>query len=263
MSEPSRRLSYGDAPSCFVDLWLPGTGNGGGDVPVVALLHGGYWRARHDLRYLDPVAADLAERGWVAANVEYRRVGEPGGGAPGTFDDVLAALTVLRPAAVIGHSAGGHLALWAAPLLQPAPVVVALAPVADLADAHRRGLSHGAVAELLGSAEPSDAELAAWMPAQPVSPTLLVHGTEDTDVPIELTHRLRERWGPHVHDRGSDSTVTYLEVGGADHFALTSPKHPAWGSVYGWLRTVLSPRSSTAPTRSLRSPIASSPSRRD
>src|SRR5258708_6571159 len=117
------RISYGPGTSQFAELWLPqATGN---PVPVVVLVHGGCSRSSYGLDLMDPMAEDLRRRGLAVWNIEYRRLGETGGGYPGTFADIDQAFDALRMAAqryplnlrkivAIGHSAGGQLALWAA-----------------------------------------------------------------------------------------------------------------------------------------------------
>jgi acetyl esterase/lipase len=115
-----RTVAYGPEPSQVGELYLPG---GDGPFPVVAVIHGGYWTAMWDRRQITDVADDLVARGYAVWNVEYRRIGEPGGGWPGTFLDVAAAIDALdgldpaldlRRVVLLGHSAGGHLATWAA-----------------------------------------------------------------------------------------------------------------------------------------------------
>ena len=109
----SQRHNYGDDPSQYGVLY--------GEGPVAVLIHGGFWRDRYDLTLMDALAEDLAARGWAAWNIEYRRLGN-GGGVPTTLEDVSAAIDFLADAArrplaawsTIGHSAGGHLAAWAA-----------------------------------------------------------------------------------------------------------------------------------------------------
>ncbi|MEU7639065.1 alpha/beta hydrolase [Streptomyces sp. NPDC039016] len=169
---PDRTVPYGPHPDQVVDLYgrWPGTG------PLVVLLHGGFWRAAYDRRHLSPCAAELARHGLPVALVEYRRVGA-GGGAPQTFEDVPAAVEAAaaagagpadppREVVLVGHSAGGHLALLAATRPgTPVTRVVAVAPVADLARAHALGLSDGAVAELLGTGPGFAGRLAAAHPA--------------------------------------------------------------------------------------------------
>ena len=118
-------MAYGAAPSQRLEVWAPSAGDG--PWPVAVLLHGGYWRDRYDLHLMDGLAGDSAARGWLAVNVEYRRVGADGGGWPATFDDVRAAVATAarlpggdpERLVAIGHSAGGHLALWAAAMREP------------------------------------------------------------------------------------------------------------------------------------------------
>lgn len=107
---------YGPDPAQFGELWLPGTAPG----ETVVLVHGGFWRARYDLSLGRPLAADLVRRGYAVWNLEYRRAGA-GGGWPATFEDIAAGIDHLADLPVgtsrvvaIGHSAGGHLAAWAA-----------------------------------------------------------------------------------------------------------------------------------------------------
>jgi acetyl esterase/lipase len=121
--EADRRIPYGDEASQFIDLWLP-RGKATESRPVVVLIHGGCWLEQYAISHVRPLATALADRGFAVWAVEYRRVGEAGGGWPGTFQDISAAVDRLkefghpamqkRRAVFIGHSAGGHLALWAA-----------------------------------------------------------------------------------------------------------------------------------------------------
>lgn len=211
---PTATLSYGDHPSQVVDLY--------GDPaarPVVALLHGGFWRERYDRGYLTPLAAALAaDLDVCAALIEYRRVGG-GGGFPATFDDLppaLAALPGAGPVVLVGHSAGGHLALWAASRCPTAVErVVGVAAVADLARAHALGLSDGAVAELLGGAERVADRLDETDPMRmpaPRAPVVLIHGEADADVPAELSRRYADAVRAHL-----------LELPGAGHYAPVTP----------------------------------------
>ncbi len=124
--EPDRTVAYGDAPDQVADLRLPA--GAGPARPLVVVVHGGFWRAEYDRRHTGPLAAALAAHGYPVAQLEYRRTGQPGGGWPGTLTDVLtgvAELPVLAAEALpgrvslaapilVGHSAGGHLALYVA-----------------------------------------------------------------------------------------------------------------------------------------------------
>lgn len=244
---PGLRIPYGPEASQFGELRVPAAT---GPHPVVILLHGGYWRARYDLAYMGHAAEALAAAGFATWNVEYRRLGELGGGWPGTLLDVAAAADVLRTLAphhhldlghvtALGHSAGGQLALWLAggsripsdsPLKSPDPLplqgVVALAPVCDLARAWELDLSGGSVASLLGG---SPAEFAArYAAASPIEmlplglPQVLIHGEEDEDVPLELS----ERYMRAATTVGDD--VRLIALPDTGHFELVDPRSAQW-----------------------------------
>ena len=196
-------MAYGPGADRFGELWRPA---GEGPWPVVVLLHGGFWRAQRTLELMRPLAADLAGRGFAAWNLEYRRVGQPGGGWPGTCEDVAAGLDHLAGLAgrepldldrlvVAGHSAGGHLALWSAarpglpagapgagPLVAPR-LAVSLAGVCDLHAGAAGGIGEGAVAEFLGATPDQAPErylLASPRARLPLGVAqLLVHGDAD------------------------------------------------------------------------------------
>ncbi len=247
---PARRLSYGEDANHFGDLYLPA---GAGPHPLLIFIHGGYWRARYDLAHAEPLCRGLARAGLAVWNVEYRRVGNPGGGWPGTFADVLAAIHHVRRLAcqfpldldrvtLMGHSAGGHLALWAAaarnipvghPLhdTDPLPLrrVVALAPVADLRRAWELGLSGGAVGELLGGdpqQRPAVVALASPIELLPLGvPQVLLHGDADEDVPCELS----QCYHMAAINAGDDCTLVTLPATG--HFELIDPHSTAWPHV--------------------------------
>lgn len=227
---PDRTVRYGSGESQVVDLYGPGKGR-----PRVTVLHGGYWRQAYDRRHLAPFAASLAADGFAVELVEYRRVGG-GGGWPRTAQDVDAALTRLGgpPRVLLGHSAGGQLALWAASVRERAASrVVAVAPVADLARAHELRLSDGAVAAFLGGADGDEPAVAAALPeADPMRlaprvPVALVHGTLDESVPVELSRRYAEH--------ATDSVTGLHLVFGAGHFAPLTPGTRAYGSLVGAL----------------------------
>jgi acetyl esterase/lipase len=229
---PDVVLRYGDDPEHVIDLRLPAGVAG----KLVIFLHGGFWRAAFDRSHTGPLAADLASRGYAVACVEYRRAGQPGGGWPGTLDDVeraLAALPALvRPhcdpagAILAGHSAGGHLALLNARTPGLAGVV-ALAPVADLSAAYHAGIGAGAVANLLGGG-PDDvpdrydrADPARQGPL-PVR-TEIVHGDLDDKVPLEIAVRYA--------DAVAGSRCRLRVLHGEDHFGVIDPLSTAWPHV--------------------------------
>lgn len=237
---PAPCIAYGDHPDQVANLHLPSTA--GKPWPCVVLLHGGFWRTGWDRTLMTPLAVDLAVRGLAVWNVEYRRVGQEGGGWPGTFEDVAAAIEHLARldevdtarVATCGHSAGGHLALWLAvrdrlpprspgegPRVQPT-LVVAQAGVCDLERASHDNLGRGAVADLLGGSpgEVPDRYAAASPSAfTPLGvPQLLIHGTEDVIVPVSQSL---------LHASG-DPEAEVVEVDGADHFDVIDPAHDAW-----------------------------------
>jgi acetyl esterase/lipase len=199
---------YGDLPRHVGEWWLP-PASGSGRLPTVVLVHGGYWRDRYDLSLEDAVAADLAARGFLVWNVDYRPSSEPW---PATLTDVAAAYDHLADGrfadrvdpsrlSVVGHSAGGHLALWLASrdnLPADAPgagrraptptAVVAQAPVAALAEGAPLGLGSGAIPALLGGSPdevPERYAVADPMALLPTGvPTTCVHAPGDDLVPI-------------------------------------------------------------------------------
>src|SRR6266480_1582559 len=249
------RLAYGPEHLQFGDLYLP---NQSGPHSIVILIHGGYWRARYGLELMNSLAEDLAKRGYAAWNIEYRRVGNPGGGWPGTFQDVALATDYLRELAPpytldlkkvvpIGHSAGGHLAFWLAarpriPLFAytsplagsqlpgdeeqtVTPLMLAgaisLAGVIDLEMAWRLNLSNGAVVGLLGGSFTDVPER--YTAASPAA--MLPLG-----VPQVLIHGTNDDSVPlQVSQsyanaaRALKDPVTYIELEGVDHFDLIDP----------------------------------------
>ncbi len=252
---PPTTLRYGPDPSQYAQLHLPP--EAAGPLPVVVVLHGGYWRAQYGLELGTPLAVDLTNAGVAALNVEYRRVGS-GGGFPTTLDDVAAAVDLLAGAAaeealragrsldprrvvLLGHSAGGQLAAWAAsrPRLQaPAPGagpkvaprgVVAQAGVLDLVAAADQGLGAGAVVDLLGgtpttqAARYAIASPAALVPAP--CPVVAVHGTADTTVPPDQSRRYVDA------ALAAHGQARLRMLDGVDHFRLIDPADPAWHAV--------------------------------
>lgn len=230
-----------------MDLYLP---EEEGPHPVVVLVHGGYWRSMYDRSLMVPLARDLIKRGFAAWNIEYRRIGEKGGGWPGTFFDVAEAVDLLAGAhdaldltrvVSVGHSAGGHLALWlgARPKLPPgAPgaipevylkAAVSQAGVVDLAAATRRGMGVQPTVELMGARpdeQPQRYALASPIELLPLGiPQLLVHGQSDRIVLAHQSVRYVER-AKALGD--SAELVSPARVG---HFDVINPKHHSWHAV--------------------------------
>lgn len=255
------RFAYGSDPSQHADLYLPaGTRRPG----TVVLVHGGFWRARFGLEVIEDVARDLTGRGWVVWNVEYRRVGN-GGGWPETLLDVAAAVDHLAVVSVevpldltrvvaVGHSAGGHLAAWAAgrhtagrdpsgklgwgedldgavpgrdPVVEITGVI-SLAGVLDLATAAAEGIGNDAARSFMGGDRTRrPARYAATDPLAQVpieAPVVAVHARGDFNVPFEQSVAYVER------ARAAGQEATLVEVEG-DHFTVVDVASQAWPEV--------------------------------
>ena len=244
------RIRYGPDPLHFGDLRVPADP---GLHPVVVVVHGGFWRPQYDLGHVGHLCADLTARGVATWSLEYRRLGQPFGGWPGTFHDVALGTDALRDIApaydldltrvvAVGHSAGGQLALWLAgrprlpldsPLAGPSPLpihwAVSLAGVVDLRRAWELNLGDGVVPQFIGgppSAVPDRYATVSPIELLPLGVRqTLVHGTDDTSVPIELSERYVER----AAELGDPATLVALD--GAGHFELIDPGSDEWESV--------------------------------
>lgn len=233
------RHRYGPHRCQRADLHLPA---GAGPFPVVVTIHGGYWRARYSRRITRAIAADLARRGVAAWNIEYRRIGRAqGGGWPTTFDDVAAAIDHLvelgdrrleLPSGVslLGHSAGGQLALWAASRPnagRPVKRVVAQAPVCDLSRA-----GEPAHALLGGTPDevPERYEAVDPMRRLPLGvPVLLVHGADDDTVSVRRSRAYAER------ARAAGDSVELVEPPSSHHRVHVDPRSAAWRVAADWV----------------------------
>ena len=252
------RLHYGLDALQFGDLRMPA---GPGPHPVAIVIHGGFWRAKYGLTYAGHMAAALTAAGIATWNVEYRRIGNPGGGWPGTFLDASAAADYVRELArkyplhlekviSIGHSAGGHLAVWLAArrripqgdtLATADPIklrgAVSLAGIVDLRRAWDLKLSDNAVDLLMGGPPAKLAER--YRTASPIElvplglKVRLLHGTEDSIIPIEISNAYQKA----ASRAGDDARLVVL--GGADHFAAVDPRSEHWATVEKTAREML------------------------
>ncbi|MFF3562101.1 alpha/beta hydrolase family protein [Streptomyces sp. NPDC002574] len=247
---PDATAAYGEHPDQIVDFYRPGDAAQGRPGPLVVFFHGGAWRAAYDRRHVSPLAAFLARRGFAVASVEYRRGngGPVAGRWPDTFDDVAAAVDAVpglaaaalgaeavdaRRIVLAGHSAGGHLALWAAARhmlpsqsrwYRPSPArlrgVVALSPLADFATAVELDVCSGAVAELLGgpdrlASRGPETDPAVLLPTG--IPVTVVQGGADTVVPAQVA----EAFVAATAKAGEEAQLTLLaDVG---HFPVIDP----------------------------------------
>jgi acetyl esterase/lipase len=241
---PDLTVPYGPLPEQVIDLRLPPRPSQ--RAPLIVLVHGGFWRPVYDRRHVGPMASALAAAGYMVAVPEYRRAGMAEEGWTGPFNDIAAALDRVAGLAEphgadtsrvtwAGHSAGGHLVLWAAarpglpagspwhesPAPGPATHVVSLAGCSSLRLCAEWGLGAGAVRVLMGGGPDEVPERyavadPAALPPPPV-PVTLVHGSDDDTVPLEMS---REFTADHL-----------VEIPGAGHFDLIDPQSPAWPRV--------------------------------
>ena len=259
------RIAYGSDPLQFGDLYLPKMSRNhigpdtsttkvipsehesaargreqveGSAFPLVLFIHGGFWRAKYDLLHAGHLCAALASAGLATWNLEYRRVENPGGGWPGSLQDIEAARRFLpelarkypldlKRTAVAGHSAGGHLALALAARKNHLHGAVALAPISDLRRAYDLHLSNDAVVEFLGGTPAQVPEH--YAEASPIelpikTSQLLLHGTQDNIVPIEMS-RSYVAAKSKKHEKAS---LIELDCG---HFEVIDPKSAAYPHV--------------------------------
>jgi len=255
------RHIYGSDKFNFGDLYLPDTP---GPHPIVPLLHGGFWRSAYDLTLMEKLAAYLARHGIAAWNIEYRRIGNRGGGWPGTLQDVAQALDYLRTIATplnidllrvapVGHSAGGHLALWLAGrsrlprhsslAITHTPLsisgAISLAGAVDLEHVWQLKLSKNAAGEFLGGSPTevperyAEASPAALLPLR--VPQILIHGKKDGHVPLIVSQAYVRKAAK------AGEIVKLIELPDTDHFAVIDPASKAWAITMGEVYALLTP----------------------
>ena len=246
-----KRITYGRELQQFAELRFPA---GPGPFPFLLMVHGGFWQSGYDLKHTGPLCADLTGRGIVTCNLEYRRIGDSGGGWPGTFRDIsLASFKIpeilrserrvdMTRSVVMGHSAGGHLALWLVSRDRisrtsvlhenrdsPIRKVVSLAGVTDLWSAFQEKLGHGIVTRLMGGSP--DYYLDRYEAASPIellpnhARQVLIHGTLDETVPVSQS----ERYERKAAKLGDECSLVKLQDTG--HFELIDPESDAWSTV--------------------------------
>ncbi|AMM52836.1 esterase [Rufibacter sp. DG15C] len=259
MPAPGQKIAYGKDSLQFGELRLP---QGKGPFPVVVVIHGGCWLAQYNYQYMNHLSAALTKAGYATWNLEFRRVGNPGGGWPGTFLDVGQGVDFVKQLArqhplnvkevvVMGHSAGGHLALWTAtrqklpkesPLYLKKPLkvkgVVALAGIADLnAYATAPGSCNAAVPQLMGGLPdqfPDRYALGSPLGNLPLKvPVRLVQGDKDPIVPVSQAQGIA-RFSSH-----KQYLVQEVIVPNAGHFDLVAPTSPVWSTVEQAVKDVL------------------------
>jgi len=247
--EPIRH-SYGNDPEQFGDLRMP---DREGPVPVIAIIHGGCWVSYYDLSLMDAMADALAREGFATWNIEYRRVGNPGGGWPGTFIDVAMALRHLKELArsypldldnilVTGHSAGGHLALMLGAQqrlstnseirvtgLPDIRGIVSLAGITDLKTYYAPSGCGSNILGLIGGLNNEFPER--YSEGSPISHLplgirqILINGASDNIVPLSHVRPY------HIAAIGKRDPVDLVTIPDAGHFEVITPGSVAWGSV--------------------------------
>lgn len=255
--KPGERIPYGDDPLQFGELQMP---EGAGPHPVIVFIHGGCWLAKYDITDSRPLATAMKESGFAVWNLEYRRVGNPGGGYPGTLVDIGAGADHLRVLAqthpldlsrivLMGHSAGGHLALWTAArrripvehtLHQPDPIpvngVVALAPASDLALLHEGKQCDHVADKLLGgspSEVPERYRFADTAQMAPIGvPQILILGDHDTVwTPVGRAYLESAR-------AAGDTQITPVAARESGHFEMIDPSTSTFSLVLEAARSV-------------------------
>ena len=247
------KIYYGEHESQFGVLRMPETSH---SCPVIVLIHGGFWQAKYNLDENNPIAYDLTQKGYATWNIEYRRVGEEGGGWTGTFNDVINAVNHLLKieesypidlsrVIVIGHSAGGHLALWLASRIKSTTndcsfyqlsvsfqKVISLAGVTDLVkmwNIHEQKKMKSHTAALLeGSPEEAPKRYKLSSPAEllPMNvEQVLIHSELDRHVPVELS----KDYYKSAVKKGENVKIVILPD--IDHFIIIEPTSSAWTSV--------------------------------
>jgi acetyl esterase/lipase len=239
------RLAYGPDSNQFLDLRLPSsTEKSKPPYPLVINIHGGFWRAKYNLDHAGHLCAALTARGLATANLEYRRVGNDGGAWPGTFSDIRSAYHFLVQNAqahnlnskwivVMGHSAGGQLALCLAAHESSLMRAVSLAGVVDLQRTYQLHLSNDAVVEFLRGT-PTDVP-DHYREADPMELSIpqarqwLIHGSADDVVPPAFSRDYvaakQQRSGKENED------VHLLEISGASHLDVIDPRTQAWKQI--------------------------------
>lgn len=210
--QPTSSAAYGNASDQVIDLYLSKKAAN----PLVVLIHGGFWRPEFDRKHLSPLAKAIVDSGWPVALIGYRRIiGNP----DATVQDVYKAIEKLTeefgPTILLGHSAGGHLALLAANKLAVLGVI-ALAPVSDLVKAEELDLDEGAVSDFLGAPAKLCPDLNPIELPPLKTKVFLIHGTIDIRVPIELSRE-------YISKMDTDST-NLLEFENTGHFELIDPR---------------------------------------
>jgi acetyl esterase/lipase len=242
---------YGDNEYQEGDLYIPGKK----PIAVICLFHGGFWRMPYDREQLTPISIDFAEKGFVVWNIEYRRIGADGGGWHGTLDDAIASinhlvllkekydLLDLSKIIIVGHSAGGHLAVWCAKQVESAIAgsvssikpyaVVGLAPIIDIEKAFIAGTGNNAVSALLNSSPSEHTErYTLYSPIRmlPIGVRqLIIHGNRDEYLPVEWSRDYV------TSSRDAGDSIDYIEIVDGEHMDYLDPNSVATSKLQDWI----------------------------
>ena len=254
--KPLHTIKYGTHESQLADLYLPHKPH----PAVICLLHGGFWRMPYGREEMARIAVDWVTRGFAVLNMEYRRVGEAGGGWPGTLNDVETGINHLahlisegidlnlNKIILMGHSAGSHLALLAAANLENSrhsnypfnlkiSTVVGLAPIVDLSSAYALGLGKNAANAFIGGSPLQYP--AQYMAASPLTPfsvkKLIIHGVIDETIPVEFSREYIKM------QTESDNNIHYIELPDAGHMDYLDPTSKAHHVLCQWILTQYPP----------------------
>lgn len=237
-SSPSHVLNYGEDKLQFGELWLPKSPDDDYKHPLLVFIHGGCWLNQYDISHTHALSTGLSNAGYAVWSIEYRRTGDLGGGWPGSFEDVKNAINYLpklssypvdlRNVALLGHSAGGHLALLAgAERKTSISAVIGLAAIYDIED-YSLGTNscQSATAGFMGGTvedKPSDYDLANPSKTALHSNTILIKGTLDTIVPASQTQSSQHK---------------IVEVQDAGHFDMIHPGTPTFQALLKELASI-------------------------
>ncbi len=231
------KIAYGKDPNQFGELRLPKGDQVKRPYPVVVVLHGGCWMVQYDLDYIGHVSADLTAHGMATWNLEYRRVGNAGGGWPGTLEDVIAGVQHLQKLAkeypldlqrvvVVGHSAGGHLALLLGAQRLSGLNVRGVVSLAGITDLRFKGTACDANVQMLMKDQVTAYDKASPLKLLPLGvKQIIVQGNEDKIIPAAMA----TSYVTAAQAKGDDARLMLIEKAG--HFEVVDPQAVAWAEI--------------------------------